>query len=270
MLGESHALLDDRVEMARLCVAGVRSTDLEHRCHHSERPFGMVEDSVEVRLEIRDQVVAVFGNDLPQLGAQLQIQLGEVHDEVQRVLRLVRDAGGECPERDKLGLFDEAKAKCAFGALARIQGAHQVIEGCRRPAELIVAVNGQGITVCQRLPGIAAHAGGDLASCSRKPGGEHIQPVAHHPTDQEIVHQADQEPRARGNGEREESHCVGGGHSVRYGNEGVPDTDGQPKPDHRRSEIPEDLLRRPRSLDLQGYAFQIHRASPGERYSSAV
>ena len=92
----------------------------------------MLDDLFQIALEKRRQVVDLRpgglskrfgGKHVPQLVDQFGGQRGEIVDEVQRVLDLVRDAGGELAERGHLLRLDQVGLRGPQFATGRLSAA---------------------------------------------------------------------------------------------------------------------------------------------------
>ena len=122
MIGEVQALLDDRVDVARPVLAGALARVEQHVLDDRVGPLAVLRHLVEVAFQhcptARRSPPSVFAvesralSDSSQLIDQLRRERREVVDEVQRVLDLMRDAGGELAERGKLFGLDKPVLRC--------------------------------------------------------------------------------------------------------------------------------------------------------------
>src|SRR3954469_10399071 len=117
MVGEVHALLDDGVEVRRPPLPGSLARMQQHVLDDRIGALAVLNHLFQVALQHLGQLLDLFPDAVAESGrleglAQLVDELGrergEVVDEVQRVLDLVRDAGGELAERGELLRLDEA------------------------------------------------------------------------------------------------------------------------------------------------------------------
>ena len=144
MIGEVQRLLDQRVEIDRPALAGAAARMLQHALDDAVGALAVLGDLVEVAGQHLDRLVDLGAlcprrasamrrrGGLLQLVEQLDRQAGEVVDEVQRVLDLVRDAGGELAERGHLLGLDQV----GLGRLEllqrglRLAGSHDCFVAC--------------------------------------------------------------------------------------------------------------------------------------------
>ena len=113
VIGEVQRLLDGRVQIDRAVFARAGARMQQHVLDDAVRAPAVLGDLLQIALQRRGQIVdlgaQVVGDGefvrrhrLVQLIQQIDRQIGEVVDEVERVLDLVRDAGGELAERGHL------------------------------------------------------------------------------------------------------------------------------------------------------------------------
>ena len=113
MIGEIERLLDQRIEIDVLALAAAAARMQQHALDDAVGPAPVLGNLGQVAVQRREQIVD-FGERcrlqrchrriqcLPQLVQQLLREAGEIVDEVQRVLDLVRDACGQLAKRRHL------------------------------------------------------------------------------------------------------------------------------------------------------------------------
>ena len=118
MIGEVERLLDEGVEIDLTALARHPARVLQHALDDAVGAPAVLGDLFEVAAQHVDDLVdsgALVlaehrhgrGRRLPQFLQQFARQVGEVIDEVERVLDLVRDAGGQLAERGHLLRLDQ-------------------------------------------------------------------------------------------------------------------------------------------------------------------
>ena len=118
VIGEVQRLLDQRVEIDRAALAALAARMLQHALDDAVGPPAVLGDLFEIAGQHRDdfvdlgEVVAVERRQgrrrgLLQLVEQFDRQPGKIVDEVERVLDLVGDAGGQLAQRGHLLGLDQ-------------------------------------------------------------------------------------------------------------------------------------------------------------------
>ena len=134
VVGEIERLLDQRIEVDGLALAAAAARMQQHALHDAVGPPPVLGNLGQVAGQRRDQILQASASAsrfepvhgraerLLELVQQLLGQAGEVVDEVQRVLDLVRDAGGQLAERSHFLGVDEVGLRglqLAIGLLHR-------------------------------------------------------------------------------------------------------------------------------------------------------
>ena len=161
MIGEVQRLLDQRVEVDRPALARDPARVFEHALDDAVGALAVLGDLVEVAAQHLDDLVdrgALVVAErrhgrrrrLLQLQQQFARQLGEIVDEIERVLDLVRDPGGQLAECRHLLGVQQAR-------LRRLQFLQRALGGVARRADL----------------GLGALALGDVAVDQHNPAARH-------------------------------------------------------------------------------------------------
>ena len=120
MIGEVQRLIDQGVEIDLATLARDPARMLQHRFDDVVGALAVLGDLVEIAGQHLDRLVDLGARVLVERGdarrgallqlvEQLDRQPGEVVDEIERVLDLVRDAGGQLAERGHLLGLDQAR-----------------------------------------------------------------------------------------------------------------------------------------------------------------
>src|SRR6516165_9489946 len=135
VIGEVEGLIDQRVEINLLPITATPARVLQHALDNAVRPPSVLGDLVEIARQHRDRVIDLGAGAVIerrqcrcrgflQLIQQLDREASEVVDEVERVLDLVSDPGGELTQRRHLLLDHElllgpCNSPSAFSAASR-------------------------------------------------------------------------------------------------------------------------------------------------------
>ena len=117
VVGEIEALIEKRIDIRRPVLAGPLTRMQQHVLDDRVGPLAMLDDFFEIVLQQTRQFVdflADLGVHRDRLERVIQLigqfcrQRGEIIDEVERVLDLVRDPSGELTERGQFLGLDKA------------------------------------------------------------------------------------------------------------------------------------------------------------------
>ena len=122
VIGEVQGLLDERVQIGRLPVAAAAARVLQHASNNAVGATTVFDDLLQISGQHPDcldnlgcvcrvERADCLRRSLLQLVQQLDRETGEVVDEIERVLDLVRDAGGQLAERRHLLRMDQARLR---------------------------------------------------------------------------------------------------------------------------------------------------------------